>query len=83
MANVKWTSPAHRSPSQFAIHRAALYSVTHFGPQRIRTLGDQAKTNGGTAVRALGANRGFVHGFILVGLQPHESEALGTTTDLC
>jgi len=56
--------------------------MPHFRAGRIYSLGDQPEPDRRTAVWAFGANGLFVDHFVLVLLEPHELEALGTATDL-
>lgn len=58
------------------------HSVSHFGPQCIRADGDEFEAGNGTAVGALRSNGFIVQHFILIRFQPHELEALWTSSDL-
>ena len=56
--------------------------MPHLRAGGIRARCDQPEANGRAAVRALGPDRFFIHGFVIFFFQPHQLKALRTASDL-
>ncbi len=56
--------------------------MPHLWAGGVGTLGDEAESNCGTAVRTFGADGFFIHEFVVFFPEPHQLKALRTASDL-